>query len=333
MNNPLISVIIPIYNVDNYLKKCIDSVINQTYNNLEIILINDGSTDKSYDIILSYEKYKNVIIINKANSGQSDCRNIGYKTSNGEYVYFMDSDDILEPKAIEVLYNTIIKHDADICCCRFRLINEQNKALKESALYKQELIEDNTIILREALLTSEIKSTLWTKLLRKKFLEIYSIEPIKEIILHDDCMFTFLCAIYASRVCFTNEILYNALQRNNSISRTCKPIMVTIYDDIYKILKKELDNTGKFETVQIDYYLGYGKSIIYVLLLAAIRSKNYKNYLYIYNSINKNSLYYSDQLLKTLKKYSKNKYLLLLLSKKPLIYYHLSKLTKYILHH
>lgn len=330
---PLISIIIPIYNVEKYICRCVESVVNQTYPNLEIILINDGSTDSSGDIIYSYKNRDNIVIIDKENSGQSDCRNIGYKISHGEYLYFMDSDDILEPDAIEILYSTIVKYNSDFCCCRYRLVNEQDEVLKESMLYHQEVLSDNIRIMHEAFTANEIKSTLWIKLLRRKFLEENNLEPVQAITLHDDCMLTFLCAVYATKVCFTNDILYNALQRDNSISRLCKSKMVTVYEDIYRILQDSLKFTGKFNLVTKDFYIGYGKSVLYALILASVRIDNYKGYKKIYGSIGKESFYYLREFKQNLWRGSKMIYSLYILSKFSYIYYWTFKMFGRIFHH
>ena len=101
----MISVIIPIYNVENYLKKCIESVINQTYKNLEIILVNDGSNDNSKNIIDEYSTIDNRIkVINKENGGLSDARNAGIEIAKGDYITFLDSDDWIELNMYEKLY-------------------------------------------------------------------------------------------------------------------------------------------------------------------------------------------------------------------------------------
>ena len=105
MNKPLISIIIPVYNAEKYLKKCLDSVINQTYKNLEIILVDDGSTDKSPEICDKYaEKDSRIIVLHKENGGVSSSRNAGLDIFKGEYLSFVDSDDYVEPDYIEYLY-------------------------------------------------------------------------------------------------------------------------------------------------------------------------------------------------------------------------------------
>lgn len=320
---PLITIIIPVYNVELYIRKCIDSVLNQSYRNIEIILINDGSKDKSLSIIREFND-KRIRVIDKENTGQSDCRYIGYSEANGEYIYFMDSDDTLEENAIQVFYESITKFDADICCCRFKLINSNGLTLKISEPYRQELLKDNLLILKEALISGEIKGTLWTKMFKKSFLEKSKLKPERRISLHDDCMFSFLSAVYAKRVCFTQSVLYNALQRENSISRTCKPIMVTIYRDIYNILLQKLKETNKWELVKQEFYTGYCKSVLYALILAAVRSQDYHEYRAVYYSISTSDFYFSDELKEVLQTMSWKMRILYALSKHTRMFYQLS---------
>lgn len=116
----LISVIVPVYNVERYLKKCVDSVLNQTYTNLEVILVNDGSTDTSPRICDDYVALdQRVMVIHQANGGLSAARNTGLATASGEIVYFLDSDDYIVQDAIDVLYQCMKKYQADISIGNF----------------------------------------------------------------------------------------------------------------------------------------------------------------------------------------------------------------------
>lgn len=131
----MLSIIIPIYNVEKYLTKCIESVINQTYKNLEIILVNDGSTDNSKDIINKYSLIDSRIkIINKKNGGLSDARNVGIEIAKGDYIAFLDSDDWIELNMYEKLYSYIKQENADIVQCSYQEVyNEEvnNQKIKE----------------------------------------------------------------------------------------------------------------------------------------------------------------------------------------------------------
>ena len=111
----LVSIVIPVYNVEDYLEQCLQSVINQTYKNLELIVINDGSTDSSGDIIERYvKKYNNIICVNQKNSGLSYSRNVGLDKSNGKYIYFLDSDDFLESETIAECVELAERENLDI---------------------------------------------------------------------------------------------------------------------------------------------------------------------------------------------------------------------------
>ena len=119
----LISVIIPIYNTEQYLKECLDSVCSQSYKDIEIICINDGSTDNSEEITRSYaQQDKRIKLISQKNQGLSITRNNGVSQAQGEYLFFLDSDDTIEQNAIETLYNRAERTQADIVICNLNKI-------------------------------------------------------------------------------------------------------------------------------------------------------------------------------------------------------------------
>ena len=134
MYKKLVTVVVPIYNVERYLEKCLTSIILQTYKNLEVILVNDGSTDNSLNICKEFEKEDSRIrIISQENKGLSVARNVGIENAKGEYIAFVDSDDFISCKFIENLYNESIRNNSDIVCCDFYYVNELEKkwSLKE----------------------------------------------------------------------------------------------------------------------------------------------------------------------------------------------------------
>ena len=117
-NEPLISIIVPVYNVEKYLSKCIDSIINQTYKNIEIILIDDGSTDSSGAICDKYALVDSRIhVLHIENSGVSNARNVGLNHATGDYIGFVDSDDYIEPNMYELLLEELIADDVDVVQC------------------------------------------------------------------------------------------------------------------------------------------------------------------------------------------------------------------------
>lgn len=127
-----VSVIIPVYNVEQYLDRCIQSVINQTFNNIEIILINDGSIDNSQKICENYaKKDSRIILINQENMGVSNARNIGINKATGDYITFVDSDDYVDNRYVETLHKYITKYNADVCVCSTYKVYSNGKIEKE----------------------------------------------------------------------------------------------------------------------------------------------------------------------------------------------------------
>lgn len=124
---PLISVIVPVYNVEKYLDKCVDSIVNQTYKNLEIILVDDGSPDNCPKMCDNWaKKDKRIKVIHKENGGVSSARNVGIDNAKGEYIGFVDSDDWTEKKYIQKLYEVLIQENADIALCGYNRVTGAN---------------------------------------------------------------------------------------------------------------------------------------------------------------------------------------------------------------
>ena len=128
MNELLISIIVPIYNIDNYVSKCIESILSQTHSNIEVILIDDGSTDKSSNICDYYSKKDaRIVAIHKKNGGLSSARNTGLDIAKGKYIGFVDGDDYIEPNMYEELLNNIHEHQSDIAICNYNDIKNNKK--------------------------------------------------------------------------------------------------------------------------------------------------------------------------------------------------------------
>ena len=169
-NEELISIIIPIYNVEKYLEECIESVINQTYKNLEIILVDDGSTDRCLEICKKYEKQDNRIkVIHQENAGVSVARNVGIDFSTGQYIGFLDSDDFIEKDMYEQLYKNLKAEKADIAGCDYYIYNTF-KATKSDILTKKKSV----MTTEEALIKmNELRGFgvgVWNKLYKRKLL-------------------------------------------------------------------------------------------------------------------------------------------------------------------
>ena len=158
-NIPKISIIVPVYRTEKYLRECIDSILNQTYRNLEVLLIDDGSPDKSGEICEAYASKDNRIrVFHTINKGLSSARNLGLMNAEGEFIGFVDSDDWIEPNMYEALFKAIQKTDSDICMCR--LWDETNAS---SDPHVSEVIFKGNKSL-EALITGDITNHVWNKL-------------------------------------------------------------------------------------------------------------------------------------------------------------------------
>ena len=221
--NEKITVIVPVYNVEHYLNKCLDSLINQTYKNLEIIVINDGSTDNSGKICQEYaQKDNRIIYIEKENGGQSEARNMGLDRMTGSYVTFVDSDDWVEPDYVEVLYNKLIEYQADIAVGNYYSYNEQ-----EGIFYFHifgdsyyEKVYDNVSIFENLYESQEMKSfsliSVWGKLYRVDLVKHLRFDIGK---LGEDGYLNQKIYLLAEKTIYLNKGLYAYRQREGSSSR------------------------------------------------------------------------------------------------------------------
>ena len=171
--NDLISIVVPIYNVEKYLCRCVDSILSQSYLNIEIILVDDGSTDNCSSICDHYSKVDNrVIVIHKKNGGLSDARNEGIKKSNGKYITFIDSDDYVHNDFITKLYNLLIKTKSDISCCDFFNFSETDEKIdfsnyKESFTYSDFAVE-KVEALEKIMYRNKLRNSACAKLFKKE---------------------------------------------------------------------------------------------------------------------------------------------------------------------
>lgn len=210
----LISIIIPVYNVSAYIKKCLDSVINQSYKNLEIIIIDDSSSDSSYEICQEYEKLDNRIFLhkNQENMGLSATRNLGINRSQGLYLFFVDSDDWIHEKAIEYLYENIIKYNAQISVGNIAKVYSyedkvKTKKHKIKAFEKERALE---ILYKNKYFYSHAVC----KLIKKTLFNNIDFELNR---IYEDQITIPKIINNAENTVYDNRVLYYYLQRNDSI--------------------------------------------------------------------------------------------------------------------
>ena len=213
-NNELISVIVPIYKVEDYLRKCVNSIINQTYKNLEIILVDDGSPDNCPKICDEYARQDSRIkVIHKENGGLSDARNAGMEIATGEYISFIDSDDYISDDFIETLYTTMKTENSDIVECDIVRFEDGTTPVIE-----KENCEINSFSTEKglSLLIAENKfhQHVWNKLYKSEFaLKI----PFAKGKLNEDEFWTYQIFGQAEKVTKINKSMYFYLQRSGSI--------------------------------------------------------------------------------------------------------------------
>lgn len=213
---PLISVIVPVYNVEQYLKKCLDSVISQTYTNLEIILVDDGSTDLGGKICDEYaSKDDRITVIHKANGGLGFARNSGLEICSGEYIMFVDSDDWLSADAVQVLYDCIVADGSDLAIGKHIETHEDGNTsevwrIKESKLLKR------TDVLRQLYPKNILPVAAWGKLYKRGIFD--NIRYTSVCIAEDLFLFPYIIE-QCNKVSVSTEIIYYYYQRPNSLIR------------------------------------------------------------------------------------------------------------------
>lgn len=255
-----ISVIIPVYGVEDYLRKCLDSVVKQTLKDFEIIIVNDGSPDNSQLIIDEYEKkYSNIHAYIKENGGLSDARNYGLKYAKGEYISFIDSDDYIREDMLEKMYNQAKEQDSDIvvCDCIKAYENGTEEYCPSNLNYSNDIIRNYLI--------SQPMATI--RIYRKNLFE--NIKFQKDIY-YEDLNLTPKLVNYTNKISFINEGFYYYYQRTNSIMKEMhfNKKQLVIFD-ILDSIKNSLDMNVYYQEVEYLY-------ITHLLRTASLRFIDFK---------------------------------------------------------
>ncbi|MFV0577641.1 MAG: glycosyltransferase family 2 protein [Fusobacterium ulcerans] len=297
----LISVIVPVYNVEKYLERCLNSIIDQTYKNIEIICINDGSNDSCGDILKIYNKKDNrVKIIEQENQGLSSARNTGLVAAGGEYIFFVDSDDWLPLNALELLYKKIKKDNSDIVIGTIVKVY-LNKSKKYVLKNLEEKIYSSEEYLKYSMKNKNFTANVVNKLYKTKIIRKYNICFEKEV-LFEDFLFTIQYLIYSKKISIlNNDIYYYCLTRKDSIVNKVTQKDLDALENISEI-ERFLKTENKSKLLEKEYFQNY----IYEWILSATVSKLFKsgnidkiNEMYILIKENKNFQKYY-------KKYKKN---------------------------
>ena len=256
-----ISVIIPVYNVELFLEQAIDSVLNQTFEDIELICVNDGSNDNSLDILNSFSKKDSrVKIFNKENGGCGSARNLALKNATGDYIYFFNPDDYISPDTFDELYNNAINNDSDLVLfkiARFRdsnVIDYSNPGFDLEKVIKDKDFNNYTFNYNEIKKYVLNKSfSPWTKLYKHEFLDKYEDFCFDENIAFDDVPFHVKSMLRAEKISYIPDFFYYYRFNPNSVNNTSSNGI-----DIFKIIditENFLKDEGFFCEFQNEFYL------------------------------------------------------------------------------
>lgn len=216
MNQELISVIVPVYNVEQYLEKCVHSILNQTYKKLEIILVNDGATDESGKLCDALaELDERIVVYHKQNGGLSDARNYGVERATGAYIGFVDSDDYIDSEMYEELYAAIKKENADVAECNLKIIYPHNVEYYTQSKYYEVCTKEE--YLEEYLKLEKLFGSVWTKLIKAEVAKKLLFPKGK---LYEDTYYTYDLIQIADKYVIFDKPYYNYLMRGNSITNS-----------------------------------------------------------------------------------------------------------------
>ncbi|SDM78232.1 glycosyltransferase [Bacillus sp. OK048] len=249
---PLVSIIVPIFKVENYLRKCIDSLLNQTLLSIEVILVNDGCPNGCGNIIEEYKKRDTrVITIHKKNGGQSSARNAGLDIARGEFIGFIDPDDWIEPNMYEALYKSIISSNADVAICG-RGTYEENGNVGSPIIPEQILIDFSSYPKFQYVIQKFFfphTASTCNKLYRREILYKYNLR-FKDVsyVGSEDALFNYAVLCNAKKIVAISDVLYNVLIRNDSTVRTFNEGYMIRTSNLIKSMH---EYSGEFDTLDL----------------------------------------------------------------------------------
>ncbi len=261
----IISIIIPIYKIEQYLEQCIESVVNQTYRNLEIILVDDGSPDSCPAICDKWaEKDSRIKVIHKKNGGLIAARKSGLETATGDYACFVDGDDWLEPTMYERVANAAEASHPDCVITQFYYSYPDREEKSEYNLnkshYSRAELEKEvfpTMLFKDRFYQFGIYPCCWTKVFKKEILEKHIYDVDDRISLGEDIAFTYPCLMECQSVAFIDEALYHYRQNPESMTASYDPRLPEIYLLPYLALLKKSRELSVDLSGQLPYYLLY----------------------------------------------------------------------------
>ncbi len=297
-NTPEISLIVPIYNVEKYLVKALVSIENQTFKNFEAILVDDGSTDKSIEIIKKFcDKNENFKFIQQENRGPAAARNAALEISTGKYIAFMDSDDFIEPEFLERMYTAAEENNADIACCNFKLYYPEKDAKVQLPLNSIKGIYTKKQALKKLILDVRIHYFVWNKLIKRNLISDNNFK-------FDEMYFEDISAspklfFYANKIVVISDALYNYTSRETSILHSINTAKVNDFIKSLGSIRNFLENKNAYKDYNTHLWLYSQKvkfvSYYYILMIHA-KAMNFNKFLENLNSATKSISYFSGNI-------------------------------------
>ncbi|MEE1008487.1 MAG: glycosyltransferase [Agathobacter sp.] len=254
-----VSIIIPVYNVEKYLKRCLDSVCNQAYENLEILIVNDGSKDGSLKICNEYaNKYSNIKLLNQENQGLSESRNNGLKAATGEYVMFVDSDDWLCDGAVNEMVNFMEENQCDVVSSAWNVVYEKGKV---RCGINEKMVIDSQKALAMLIDDIELKNYAWAKLYKKELFDGINYPKGQKF---EDINTTYKIFLRADKVGITDFVTYNYFQRLDGISKS-KEAENNIHRCIgheKRFMDLSSSNPQLINSLLVQYFYSYRKLVL-----------------------------------------------------------------------
>lgn len=278
---PLISVIIPVYRVEEYLDRCVESVCSQTYQNLQIILVDDGSDDNCPKMCDDWTgKDSRIQVVHKPNGGLSDARNAGLKVAIGEYVYFLDSDDYIVENAIERMVTVMDERKADAVVFGYTKIGEDGKEISASAFadgtYYFKTEQEKLVFMYKTLLQYRVGWEAWNRLYRMDIIRRNQLkfEPNKEIFAEDRCFNLYYTLCSDNLVCLPDKLHYYLI-RSTSIMGKRKEFKV---NETIQLSKKVYQLADKLQYEHIKKHFNYIAISLIGILISLIKPEEYAYY-------------------------------------------------------
>ena len=253
-----VSVIMPIYNAYDYLRPAIDSVLDQTLSDIELICVDDGSTDHSLEILMEYQKKDpRVRLLTETNAGPALARNMGFKRARGEYVIFLDADDFYEPELLSELYGAAVSNDLDIAIARYDIYNSKK------SVFQTNIENEHIRIFANGAVTSKneypdyiLEATsgfAWNKLLKKSFIIEKNIHFLPEVMMFEDVFFTVTALAFAERVSLVPKVLvHHRIYNEQSRAKRFKKYYAQV-PEVYLKIKEFLMKGGMYEPLSKGY--------------------------------------------------------------------------------